>query len=864
MLELSNKRRSTRPAALISFILALLICGLSPAYAAVTLTSSGISGKALPRFASPGSRTALQAQQVASSPCAADIDGDGRDEVLCGDGNSLVCKSSDNTQRWSVDTGAWVGSSPAAWDVDGDGRMEIFVGNDSGYLLGFSYTGQALSQWGWPKKTYLDSRADKPKGVFSSPSIGDIDGDGDMEIVAGCWGELIWAWHYQGQVVGGYPIDVRDTVWSSPAIGDVNGDGLNEIVIGADCSGWLYPQGGLVYVLNGAGQSLPGWPKPLPQVIWSSPALADLDGDGYLDIIVGTGHYWDNVDGMHVYAWDYRGKNLPGWPVYTSGYVFSSPAVGDVQGDGKLEVVAVDLNQAWYVWSSTGQLLYQDYKSGVEFGSPALGDDKGDNSVDVNINYNNAPAMGDFDRDGYVEIAYGPSILQTAAPYHPDKFPWPMFRRDCRHSACYGSPSPTYPSMFYFAEGYTANGFQEYLCIENQGQSPADVELTYMFPGGGTKGQAVGVPASSRYTINVNDVVGPGNEVSVEVRSRSPGLVVERPIYFNYNGAWPGGTDVVGATTASDRWYFAEGTTLPGFEEYITVQNPDSTAAALTFTYMLEGQSWINRTASVGPHSRATFRVSDQVGADKNTSLLLTSDRFVVAERVMYFLYHGAWRGGHCVVGSTSPTKEWYFAEGTTRDGFEEWLCIQNPNTEAMTVNAEFIPSAGQGQTVSRSFTIPDRRRLTVKVNDVIGPGKDVSVKLTSGYPFIAERPMYFNYHGWCDGGHDVLGANRPKRTWNFAEGYTGPGFEEYICIQNPTEGTAGVNITYYPEGGTPVTRAHGVGPSSRYTVNVNSDLGPNQAFSAKVESDQNIICERPIYFMYQGAWAGGTDVVGF
>jgi hypothetical protein len=149
-------------------------------------------------------------------------------------------------------------------------------------------------------------------------------------------------------------------------------------------------------------------------------------------------------------------------------------------------------------------------------------------------------------------------------------------------------------------------------------------------------------------------------------------------------------------------------------------------------------------------------------------------------------------------------------------------------------------------------------------VNDVIGPGKDVSVKLTSGYPFIAERPMYFNYHGWCDGGHNVLGANRPKRTWNFAEGYTGPGFEEYICIQNPTESTAGINITYFPEGGTPVTRAHAVAANSRYTVSVNSDLGPNQAFSARVESSANIICERPIYFLYQGAWAGGHVVVGF
>ncbi|MCG2795339.1 MAG: hypothetical protein L6427_05670, partial [Actinomycetia bacterium] len=65
------------------------------------------------------------------------------------------------------------------------------------------------------------------------------------------------------------------------------------------------------------------------------------------------------------------------------------------------------------------------------------------------------------------------------------------------------------------------------------------------------------------------------------------------------------------------------------------------------------------------------------------------------------------------------------------------------------------------------------------------GGNQDVSMKVESNRDIVAERPMYFNYHGWCTGGTDEVGVSEPGTTWYLAEGATHPGFDEWICIQN-------------------------------------------------------------------------------
>ncbi len=105
--------------------------------------------------------------------------------------------------------------------------------------------------------------------------------------------------------------------------------------------------------------------------------------------------------------------------------------------------------------------------------------------------------------------------------------------------------------------------------------------------------------------------------------------------------------------------------------------------------------------------------------------------------------------------------------------------------------------------------------------------------------------------------------------TWYFAEGSVGNSFHEFITLLNPSPNQAAtVNITYLFENKPSTTIMHMVSPSTRYTVDVNTDLGvaidaPQEAISAIVHSTPvPIVAERPMYFDLHGI-ASGTDAVG-
>ena len=324
--------------------------------------------------------------------------------------------------------------------------------------------------------------------------------------------------------------------------------------------------------------------------------------------------------------------------------------------------------------------------------------------------------------------------------------------------------STTGRSTWYFAEGTTRSGFEEWLCVLNPDSIEAQVEFTFLMPDGQTQSASHTVPGASRFSLNVNAQLGPDKDAAVSVSSPQR-IFVERAMYYDYHGTMQGGSSTMGARHPGTSWYFAEGTTRSGFEEWLTLANPGDADALVNISYMLgagQGQNVVQEW-NVPARSRVTVSVNQAVGPDKDVSMHVTSNHVVVAERPMYFTYNGTIPGGHNVMGATAPGTSWYFAEGTTRSGFEEWLTLANPGDTEARVAIEYMLGEGQGDNVLQEWNVPARSRVTVSVNQATGPDKDVSMHVTSDHAVVAERPMYFTYGagawrgGSCEVGYDAV-----------------------------------------------------------------------------------------------------------
>ncbi len=173
-----------------------------------------------------------------------------------------------------------------------------------------------------------------------APVVTDVTGDGAPEVIVAVWNQLV-VYSATGQQLWTAACTGRN--FSGAVVGDVNGDGKPEVVF-AD-------NGGVVHVLDGRGKMLPGWPQTVRlEAEVRSIACADVDGDGVDEVVVFSS-LTDRGCEPNMYVYEGDGKVKKGWPHYHSddpymGKAFNHAgaynhnlAVGDLDGDGKLECV---------------------------------------------------------------------------------------------------------------------------------------------------------------------------------------------------------------------------------------------------------------------------------------------------------------------------------------------------------------------------------------------------------------------------------------------------------------------------------------------------------------------------------------------
>jgi hypothetical protein len=167
------------------------------------------------------------------------------------------------------------------------------------------------------------------------------------------------------------------------------------------------------------------------------------------------------------------------------------------------------------------------------------------------------------------------------------------------------------------------------------------------------------------------------------------------------------------------------------------------------------------------------------------------------------------------------PGKQWFLAEGSTREGFDEYVLVFNTATDVASVNVVYTVSGGPN--IAKAYTVAAQQRLTIPVFDPanVGRGKDVGAIISSDKAIVVERAMYVRgtVAGLAiSGAHVAVAQGNPFLSWYFAEGTTIADFQTYFTVVNPTTTDTAASITYGLEGGGTKTATKGVPALSRVT----------------------------------------------
>ncbi len=316
---------------------------------------------------------------------------------------------------WPVRPGTANGGYAAVADINNDGKKEVLWGS-LGKMQVYREDGSILT--GWPATMEFS-----PTGP---PTIGDIDGDGDMEI--GMFSKdfnteigQVSIWHHTGQPFAGWPKQVttgtRALNRDLPLVfADMDNDGFLEIIYTSGTRSGnpgSFGDTGTLHIERFTGESYPGWPITLGEErlgqIMNSPAVSDVDGDGFLDVAITT------LEGL-IYLYLNNGILASGWPQETgSGFSPSSPvAMADMNNDGNMEIVAFDGNGTVSIFRNSG-LLLNGWPKRVGFSpsSPAFADIDGDDDLEIAFSTKDDGIVHLFHHDGN-EVAGWPIQSETA------------------------------------------------------------------------------------------------------------------------------------------------------------------------------------------------------------------------------------------------------------------------------------------------------------------------------------------------------------------------------------------------------------------------------------------------------------------
>ena len=383
---------------------------------------------------------------VQGAPIITDLDGNTFNEIYFGSDSMVYGKwmGGLDVNGFPFNAGAEITTSISSGDLDGDGDKEIIFGGSNGLVY-------ALTKTGTEHMTY-----EQEDPIVDVPVLSDLDQDGDMEIIfitSNDSSSVLYAIHDTGDNVTGFPVIFSESIVACPSIADLNNNMVLDIVI--------VTMNGNVYVVEATGMYSTFMPLSIDDSFSTPATVVDLDGDQDLEIIIG-----DNNGNIHILHHDGSLMNS----FETDGEINGGVSVADIDGNGSMELLFTGSDGHLHAWDPIAD--EEAYGWPIDIGSSGMNeaitmdmDNDGDHEImcltstnEIHLyhhdgtQYDNfpyisqytiysTPAIGDIDNDNDYEIIVGTSsdlrAIDIAQTAGGDKYAWSTYRSNNHRDGYY-------------------------------------------------------------------------------------------------------------------------------------------------------------------------------------------------------------------------------------------------------------------------------------------------------------------------------------------------------------------------------------------------------------------------------------------